>query len=341
MKTKTFLAIWPVLMVLGCEPEVPTPLLPPKIETLAATNVTFHSAVIGGRILDLGNEPMIRKGIVWIAAHLDTPEEFNNSNLSIRNNVIEASDLGPAFTVLMDSLNPNQTYYFRAFAESRAGVAYGQKMKFTTKFETLTDIDGNVYRIWKIGNQTWTIDNFNATRLRDGTPIPNRTELSYWSSSAPKEPAMCWYNNNRAAFQKDHGALYNWYAASHPLIAPAGWRVPTFNDYLKLAIHLGAIVSGPNATWRVGGKLKMTGFDFWKAPNTGATNESLFSAKASGGVSGTHGFEALHEGTVFFTQEEDFNFGLTMVLLYNDNQLHLGYIYPKNLGFSLRLIKNE
>ncbi|MBW6499209.1 MAG: hypothetical protein K0B09_12520 [Bacteroidales bacterium] len=279
MRIRIFFFSLAILGFSSCEPEnPPAPIIPPQVSTLEATEITTNSAIVGGKIIEVGTEPITRQGVCYIKAVTNTPEEFTNTWPNISNNVIEASDLSETFTVVMDNLSPNQTYYVRAFAESAAGLRYGTSIKFTTEFETITDIDGNVYRIWTIGNQTWTIDNFNATRLRDGSPIPNRLEDSYWAEFAPQEPAMCWYNNDRATHEKDYGALYNWYAASHPLIAPEGWRVPTIYDYQDLAFYLLATYGEitPGLPWSVGGYCKMPGNNFWEAPNTGADKEFVF-----------------------------------------------------------------
>lgn len=330
-------------MFTSCDREDPILIdpKPPQVETLGASGITPYSAVVGGKILNSGDKPITRKGICWLPGILNTLEEENNTWPTVKQNVIESSDASQTFTVSMEDLSPNKTYYIRAFAESEAGLVYGNKTKFTTNFETITDIDGNVYRIWKIGDQTWTIDNFNATRLRDGTPIPNRTEASYWLPSSPQEPAMCWYNNDRTKYEKDYGALYNWYAASHPLIAPEGWRVLTYEeDYVYgLAVSLGAITYGENANWRVGGKAKMTGFDFWESPNTGATNESFFSAKAGGGRADI-GFVDFNHDAYFFSSSELGGYALFMSLTYNNDQFY-SYGTIKSDGTSLRLIKND
>lgn len=340
MRIRTVLYSLAVIWLFSCEPDVPAPIIPPQVSTLEATEVTFNSAIVGGKIIDAGSDPISRKGVCFIKAITNTPEEFANTLPIITNNVIESSDLSSeTFTVLMDSLSPNQTYYVRAFAESAAGLRYGISIKFTTEFETITDIDGNIYRIWTIGNQTWTIDNFNATRLRDGNPIPNRLEDSYWAEFAPQEPAMCWYNNDRATQEKDYGALYNWYAASHPLIAPEGWRVPTIYDYRDLGFYLlatyGEVIPGWN--WSVGGYCKMPGYDFWEAPNTAADNRSFFSAKAGGAREGT--FYVLGYYAVFNCADETFGYGRTMTLKYDDTQLIPDNPRPKFCGYSLRLIK--
>ena len=54
-----------------------------------------------------------------------------------------------------------------------------------------------------------------------------------------------------------------------------GWHVPTDEDWTQLTIFL----DGPEAA---GGKLKETGTSHWNIPNTGATNESGFTALPCG-----------------------------------------------------------
>jgi len=342
MKTKLLLLIvWAITIMASCEPEIPpTPMIPPQVLTLEATDITSNSAIVGGKILEPGSNPITRKGVCFVEAITNTPQEDYNTWPTINNTVIEATGNDLTFTVSMDNLKANQTYYLRAFAESAAGLKYGAKIKFTTNFETITDIDGNVYRIVKIGNQTWTIDNFNATRLRDGSPIPNRLEDSYWSEHAPQKPAMCWYNNDRATHEKDYGALYNWYAASHPLIAPEGWRIPTIYDYRDMGVYLRELYNlgtGWNL-WASGGHLKTTGFEFWQEPNTGATNQTNFSAKA-GGIRWREGFWGLGYEALFNCSDEFGGYASSMTLRYNDNQLRTEALRPKFGGYSLRLIK--
>jgi hypothetical protein len=59
---------------------------------------------------------------------------------------------------------------------------------------TLTDIDGNVYKTVKIGNQVWTASNWKCTKYSDGTPIPNVTDNTAWC--ALTTGAWCVYDND-------------------------------------------------------------------------------------------------------------------------------------------------
>jgi len=60
--------------------------------------------------------------------------------------------------------------------------------------DTVTDIDGNVYPLVKIGDQVWTAKNWKCTKLNDGTPIPLITDNAEWA--ARTEMAQCVYNND-------------------------------------------------------------------------------------------------------------------------------------------------
>ncbi len=149
---------------------------------------------------------------------------------------------------------------------------------------TVTDIDGNVYGTVKIGNQWWMMENLKVTHYRNGDPIQHVTENGTWGSLTAG--AYCNYDNNEGNAAV-YGRLYNWYAVDDIRnIAPEGWHVPTDEEWKQLEISLGMSLSDANADgWRgtdEGGKLKETGTAHWDSPNTGATNESGFTALPGG-----------------------------------------------------------
>jgi uncharacterized protein (TIGR02145 family) len=61
---------------------------------------------------------------------------------------------------------------------------------------SLVDLDGNVYRTTKIGNQVWLADNWACTKLNDETPIPEVTDNTVWAALTTM--ARCNYNNDIA-----------------------------------------------------------------------------------------------------------------------------------------------
>src|ERR1035437_1732452 len=136
----------------------------------------------------------------------------------------------------------------------------------------ITDVDGNYYNIVTIGSQVWMEENLRTTKYNDNTPIPNITDDIEWGKSSVSD-AYCWYNND-ISNKVPYGAIYNYGAANSAKLCPTGWHVP-HGEYQTLIDYLG----GEDVA---GGKLKEIGLVHWGSPNTGATNESGFTALPGG-----------------------------------------------------------
>jgi uncharacterized protein (TIGR02145 family) len=110
-------------------------------------------------------------------------------------------------------------------------------------------------------------ENLRVTHYSDGTKIPYNKYYqngSYW-----------WYNNDSLTFKSTYGALYDWISVNTYKLCPTGWHVPLEIEWQELITFLG----GESVA---GGKLKETGTTHWNSPNTGATNESGFTALPGG-----------------------------------------------------------
>jgi uncharacterized protein (TIGR02145 family) len=118
-----------------------------------------------------------------------------------------------------------------------------------------------------IGKQKWAIANLNVSTFRNGDSIPEaRTNKEWLAAGESGKPAWCYYNNNPAIGLK-YGKLYNWYAVSDPRgLAPAGWTLPSDDDWTRLINFLG----GPGTAGN-----KMKNASGWGDGNNG-TNESGF-----------------------------------------------------------------
>jgi uncharacterized protein (TIGR02145 family) len=102
---------------------------------------------------------------------------------------------------------------------------------------SVTDIDGNVYRTFIIGNQEWMAENLKTTRYNDGTSVKYPgTDNGAWESNT--SGAYSWYNNDQAGYGGTYGALYNWHAVNTGKLCPSGWRVPSDDDWTKVTRFL-------------------------------------------------------------------------------------------------------
>jgi uncharacterized protein (TIGR02145 family) len=137
----------------------------------------------------------------------------------------------------------------------------------------IKDFEGNIYNSVKIGTQIWLVENLKTTFFNDGTPIPEVADNAAWFTLTT--PGYCWYDNNKTTYNTDYGALYNWYTVNTGKLCPSGWHVPTRDEWDVLVKYTGIQNIG-------GGKLKEVGMTHWISPNTGATNETGFTALPGG-----------------------------------------------------------
>jgi uncharacterized protein (TIGR02145 family) len=143
--------------------------------------------------------------------------------------------------------------------------------------DSITDRQGNAYKIVVIGDQSWMAENLRSTQYANGDEIPHITLDTVWAKT--QAGGYCYYDNNFAN-SLTFGNLYNWYTIHDARgVCPAGWHVPTDHEWMTLEEHLGMTVSeaGRMSAWRgtnEGEKIKVRGF--------GGDNSSGFSATGTG-----------------------------------------------------------
>ena len=97
----------------------------PTVVTNAVTQITETSAVAGGNVMSDGNASVTERGVVY-----STKPNPVITNLS---NTIRPCGSGIGeFTYTMSGLQPNTTYYVRAYAKNDVGTAYGEEVSFMT-----------------------------------------------------------------------------------------------------------------------------------------------------------------------------------------------------------------
>lgn len=97
--------------------------VPLIITTHEVSEITATSATSGGDILSDGGGNIIDKGLCW----------SNNADPTIEDNCIKAGGGSESFVCVMDGLQPNSTYYIRAYAANYMDTVYGELRMFTTE----------------------------------------------------------------------------------------------------------------------------------------------------------------------------------------------------------------
>ena len=157
----------------------------------------------------------------------------------------------------------------------------------TFTFTECKDGDNNYYPVVQINTQLWMAENLKTTKYNDVTAIPNITDDATWTAATTS--AYCDYSNTPAN-STTFGRLYNWYAVDNNAatkvasnggknVCPTSWHVPNDTEWTTLMTYLG----GESVA---GGKVKETGTTHWTTPNTGATNETGFTALPGGNRGG-------------------------------------------------------
>jgi uncharacterized protein (TIGR02145 family) len=194
--------------------------------------------------------------------------------------------------------------------------------------------DFQSYNTVQIGTQCWMAENLNI-----GAMIPGTTEMA--NNSIIEK--YCYENNT--ANCDTYGGLYQWneimeYTNTSEAqgICPANWHIPADAEWTTLTDFLGGVTIA-------GGKMKTigtieSGTGLWYAPNTGSTNESVFSALPGALRLLDGGFSSLGYSTYFWSATEQgtsnardryLNYNSTNVSTYDDG---------KFFGFSVRCIKD-
>ena len=314
--------------------------------------VKFSEGVyrLKGTVVSIGNEEITDHGFCW--------SESVNPVLD------EASiHLGPwkstgSFSSDISDLATSTTYFVKAYAIANSIPYYGEEKSFTTPDTFLlrvTDIDRNIYSTVKIGDQIWMADNLKVTRYPDGAKIPLVENQRSWYDFQMDQQAYCWYENY-GAIGTVYGGLYTWPAAMYGSegsdanpsgiqgVCPDGWHLPSDSEWKQLEMFIG--MSQPEAereNWRgtvEGGKMKAKGTHYWESPNTGATNESGFSALPGGWRYGDGFFKNFGMSAAFWSSSSFGDYAWIRRLDYNSSAVYRTFTGPYE-GHSVRCIKDK
>ncbi len=109
----------------------------PTVTTSAPGTVGVTSAEVGGEVLEEGGSAVTERGIVWS----ESPDP------STGDNQIPWGTGSGSFTLTIEDLDPETTYYYKAYATNSFGTGYGDQAQFTTDevtFDLPTVVTGDV-----------------------------------------------------------------------------------------------------------------------------------------------------------------------------------------------------
>ena len=207
---------------------------------------------------------------------------------------------------------------------------------------TVTDIDGNVYETVQIGGQLWMAENLKVTHYQNSDEIP-------YIYNDPQYGAYINYNNNDDNVAV-YGRLYNWFAVNDERgLCPDNWHVPSDDEFKSLEMYLGMSESEANGEGLrgtdEGGKLKEEGNEHWNSPNTGATNETGFTALPGGNrryetYTNQEIFSGLNRYGFFWSSSEVYTVNAWYRVFSFDYSESNRYHLSKTNAFSIRCVED-
>jgi uncharacterized protein (TIGR02145 family) len=213
---------------------------------------------------------------------------------------------------------------------------------------SVTDIDGNVYKTVKIGNQWWMAENLKVKRYRSGDSITFVDSIGLYSR---KFDSTTWVNSKSGAYCKGYyGFFYNGFI-KFDSIAPAGWHIPTDDEWKTMEMHLGmSKEEADKVNWRGNKEGNMLKF---QAENSGAywlnsadnyeiwgSNESGFTAKG-GSCMMFYGTSEPVSNTGFWWTSTKYDNQEVWYRYLDYNKANVfRYHGSKNYGLSIRCVKD-
>ena len=118
-----------------------------KVTTAEATNITAISATVGGNVTDDGTMTVTARGVCYGTTQYPTIDGEHTT---------DGKGLGE-FTSSLNNLKDKTKYFYRAYATTAAGTAYGEQKTFTTADGSAAVTLGEVSNI-KAASAIWTAE---------------------------------------------------------------------------------------------------------------------------------------------------------------------------------------
>jgi len=301
---------------------------------LIKTNVTGQFT-IEGTLIPQDTPIELLAGFQFVsylpANEMDALEAFSSiigdNLLYVRNSVgYMLRKIGPNWVNGIGNCNPGEGYLVKMNADD---VLIYPGSSFTCGDPFTDPRDEKTYATVQIGDQCWMAENLNIGEMINGSE--NMTDNGIIEKYCyDNDPANC----------ETYGGLYQWnemmeYTTTPGTqgICPSGWHLPTDGEWSVLTDFLG----GESIA---GGKMKETGTTHWSSPNTGATNESGFTALPGGIRSSDSHYYYLTQKAYYWSSNEYDSSGAWRRTLHRDTEEVSRNHQNKGDGFSVRCVQD-
>jgi len=122
------------------------PISLPTITTTSFTSITSTSVSCGGIVTSDGRSNIITRGVCWSTV----PNPTISDSLTINGTGIGI------FMCTITGLNPNVTYFIRAYATNIVGTSYGNTIILSLQYPVYFSTTGHYYRFVARPNISWT-----------------------------------------------------------------------------------------------------------------------------------------------------------------------------------------
>ena len=133
----------------------------PEVTIIAVSDITNLSARISASVTDSGTAEVTEKGVVWSA----------NTNPTVANNKKAAAEAGTgAYNVaISENLQAGQTYYAKAYAINKNGIAYSEdELSFTLRTDVATVVTNQASNITSTtADISGKVDNDNGNAVTE------------------------------------------------------------------------------------------------------------------------------------------------------------------------------
>ncbi len=197
--------------------------LKPTVLTLYPEELSYSRVTLLGGILSDGGDDVYSQGFIL--------SKTDSAILQTYEQILYCDDINN-FSFDVESISPDETYFFIAFAINGAGISYGEIIEFSTlRYLPCSGMEEVVYHDYtyptiKVGDQCWFAENLRYLPAVNTTFQNNSTEPCYYVYDDPSSDVeLAMSSENYETF----GVLYNFISALDA--CPEGWHLPSVNDW--------------------------------------------------------------------------------------------------------------